>query len=66
MDITSVVIVFTGLLFMIISKVVNKENAKMLPAGYNTMSESEREKFDIDGYLNFFKQFFFKLDATVH
>ena len=29
MDITSVVIVFTGLLFMIISKVVNKENAKI-------------------------------------
>ena len=63
MDITSVVIVFTGLLFMIISKVVNKENAKMLLAGYNTMSKSEREKFDIDGYLNFFKPFFFKLGA---
>jgi hypothetical protein len=30
MDIISVVIIFTGLLFIIISKVVNKENAKML------------------------------------
>ena len=63
MDIISVVIIFTGLLFIIISKVVNKENAKMLLAGYNTMSKSEREKFDIDGYLNFFKPFFFKLGA---
>ena len=33
----------------------------MLLAGYNTMSESEREKFDIDGYLKFFKPFCFKL-----
>ena len=63
MDIISVVVVFTGLLFIIISKVINRENAKMLLAGYNTMSESEREKFDIDGYLNFFKPFFFKLGA---
>ena len=63
MDIISVVIVFTGLLFIIISKVINRENAKMLLAGYNTMSKSEREKFDIDGYLNFFKPFFFKLGA---
>ena len=63
MDIISVVIIFTGLLFIIISKVVNKENAKMLLAGHNTMSKSEREKFDIDGYLNFFKPFFFKLGA---
>jgi hypothetical protein len=63
MDIISVVIIFLGLLFIIISKVVNKENAKMLLAGYNTMSKSEREKFDIDGYLNFFKPFFFKLGA---
>ena len=63
MDIISVVVVFTGLLFIIISKVINRENAKMLLAGYNTMSKSEREKFDIDGYLNFFKPFFFKLGA---
>ncbi|MDC1010383.1 DUF3784 domain-containing protein [Flavobacteriaceae bacterium] len=63
MDIISVVIVFTGLLFIIISKVINRENAKMLLSGYNTMSKSEREKFDIDGYLNFFKPFFFKLGA---
>ena len=61
MDIISVVIVFTGLLFIIISKAINRENSKMLLAGYNTMSESEREKFDIDGYLKFFKPFFFKL-----
>ena len=61
MDITSVVVVFTGLLFIIISKVTNRENSKMLLAGYNTMSESERKNFDIDGYLKFFKPFFFKL-----
>ena len=38
MDIISAVIVFTGLLFIIISKLINRENAKMLLAGYNTMS----------------------------
>tara|TARA_Y100000389_G_scaffold136127_1_gene133665 strand:- start:482 stop:793 length:312 start_codon:yes stop_codon:yes gene_type:complete len=56
----SVVVVFTGLLLIIISKVINKENAKILLSGYNTMSESKREKFDIDGYLKFFKPFFYK------
>ena len=61
MDIISVVIVFTGLLFIIISKAINRENSKMLLAGYNTMSESEREKFDIDGYLKFFKSFYYKM-----
>jgi len=40
---------------------INKENAKYLLAGYNTMSSEEKEKFDIESYLKFFKPFFKKL-----
>ena len=57
MDEMSIVVIFTGLLFIFISKVINKDNAGLLLAGYNTMSKSQREKFDIDGYLKFFKSF---------
>ena len=40
---------------------INKENARYLLAGYNTMSEEDRSKFDIDSYLHFFKTFFIRL-----
>ena len=36
------------------------ENAKYLLSGYNTMSDEERKKFDIENYLVFFKAFFKK------
>lgn len=61
MDEMSIVVIFTGLLFIFISKVINKDNAGLLLAGYNTMSKSQREKFDIDGYLKFFKSFYYKM-----
>lgn len=51
----------TGLLYVLISRFMNKDNAKYLLSGYNTMSKSEQDKFDIDGYLAFFKPFFYNL-----
>ena len=49
----------TGLLYVLISRFINKDNAKYLLSGYNTMSKSEQDKFDIVGYLAFFKPFFY-------
>ena len=37
--------------------IVTESNAYILLAGYNTMSKKEKEKFDLKGYLNFFKKF---------
>ena len=54
------VVIGVGVLNYLIGNYTNKENAKILLAGYNTMSKAEREKFDIDEYLKFFKPFFRK------
>ena len=55
------VVIGIGVIHYLIGNYINKENAKILLAGYNTMSKVEREKFDIDEYLEFFKPFFKKL-----
>ncbi len=55
------VVIGVGFLNYLIGSFTNNENAKILLAGYNTMSIAEREKFDIDEYLKFFKPFFKKL-----
>ena len=55
------VVIGIGVINYLIGNYINKENAKILLAGYNTMSKVEREKFDIDKYLEFFKPFFKKL-----
>ena len=54
-------IAFMSLLYLLIGFGINKDNAKYLLAGYNTMNQEEQDKFDIDGYLNFLKPFFKKL-----
>ena len=50
------VVIGIGVIHYLIGNYINKENAKILLAGYNTMSKVEREKFDIDEYLEFFKK----------
>ena len=55
------VVIGIGVIHYLIGNYINKENAKILLAGYNTMSKVEREKFDIDEYLEFFKPFFKKI-----
>lgn len=50
-----------SLTYLLIGFGINSKNARYLLAGYNIMSASEREKFDIEHYLKFFKPFFKKL-----
>ena len=45
-------------LYYAIGHFINKENAKILLAGYNFMTDEERKKFDIENYLVSFKTFF--------
>ena len=47
----------TGLLFIGMAFLVTTNNAKYLLSGYNTMSEAEREKVDINAYIPYFKKF---------
>ena len=51
-------IIFVSALYYAIGHFINKENSKYLLSGYNTMSDDERKKFDIEGYLKKFKPFF--------
>ena len=52
---------FVNIIFIAIAKYINTENAKFFLAGYNTMSDKERDNFDLVNYLKFFKSFFIKL-----
>ena len=54
-------VVGTGLLYVLVAKFINENNAKTWLSGYNTMSKAAQEKFDLKGYLIFFKSFFYNL-----
>ena len=54
-------VVGTGLLYVLVAKFINENNAKTWLSGYNTMSKEAQEKFDLKGYLIFFKSFFYNL-----
>ena len=56
-----IALIFVNIIFLAIAKYINTENAKFFLAGYNTMSEKERNNFDLVSYLKFFKSFFIKL-----
>ena len=51
-------VIFVSILYYAIGYFINEENSKYLLSGYNTMSDEERKKFDIENYLVFFKSFF--------
>jgi len=51
------VILGMSLMFIGIGYLVNEKNAKYLLAGYNTMSEEERKKVNLEKYIPFFKKF---------
>ena len=51
-------VIFVSALYYAIGYFINEENSKYLLSGYNTMSDEERKKFDIENYLIFFKTFF--------
>tara|TARA_B100000575_G_scaffold11788_1_gene8618 strand:- start:161 stop:481 length:321 start_codon:yes stop_codon:yes gene_type:complete len=54
-------VVICNLTFIAVAYVINENNADILLAGYNTMSKKEKESFDLNGYLIFFKKFFLNL-----
>lgn len=54
-------VIGTGLVYVFALRFVNENNAKTWLSGYNTMSKPEQEKFDLKGYLGFFKSFFHNL-----
>ena len=54
-------IIFMSLIYLLICFGINKDNAKFLLAGYNTMTPEQRLKFNIEKYLEFFNPFFKKL-----
>jgi hypothetical protein len=56
-----VALTFVNIIFIAIAKYINTKNAKFFLAGYNTMSDKERDNFDLVNYLKFFKSFFIKL-----
>ena len=58
MDYIFLAILFTDAVFIGVAYGVNEKNAKLLLAGYNTMSEQERKNFDLKSYLIYFKKFF--------
>lgn len=52
------VVLFVDVIFIGVAYLVNKDNAKYLMAGYNTMSKEERKKIDLVNLLIFWKKFF--------
>ena len=54
---TSIALLITSAIVAGCGYIVTESNADILLAGYNTMSKKEKEKFDLKGYLNFFKKF---------
>ncbi len=54
-------IIFMSLIYLLIGFGINKVNAKYLLAGYNTMTTEQKQKFNIEKYLEFFNPFFKKL-----
>ncbi|GLU50804.1 hypothetical protein Dfri01_02650 [Dyadobacter frigoris] len=57
--------IILSLVFASVGFLVTKNNARYILSGYNTMSEQQRSLVDIDGYLQFFKQFHLFLGISV-
>ena len=54
-------LIVCNLIFLILAYGINKNNAELLLAGYNTMSKEMKDAFNIDKYLIFLKKFFIYL-----
>jgi len=52
-------------IFILIAFLVTEKNAKYVLSGYNSMSEEERQNFDIQTYMPFFKKFHIFLGITL-
>jgi hypothetical protein len=62
MLITTIII---SVVFIAIAIIINEKNAKYLLAGYNTMSEEERGRFDINGFLKSLKSILVFVGVTL-
>ncbi len=51
------ILIAISILFIGTGFIVTEKNAKNLLSGYNELSEEEQQKFDLKGYLSFFKKF---------
>ncbi|WP_041252056.1 DUF3784 domain-containing protein [Flavobacterium indicum] len=58
-------ITFLSLIFLGLAFLVTENNAKYLLSGYNTMSEEERQKFDIKSYIAYIKNFHIFLGISI-
>ena len=50
-----------SLTYLLIGFSINKDNAEYLLAGYNIMTPEQKQKFNIEKYLEFLNPFFKKL-----
>ena len=50
-------VIFISVSLALCSFIVNENNADILLAGYNTMSNDEKKRFDLINYLKFFRKF---------
>ena len=55
------VIVFSGIIVMGLGIYIHKAKAYQLIAGYNTLSDKEKEKFDIKSYALIFRNTFISM-----
>jgi len=58
-------IIVLSVIFFGIGFILNKNNAKYLLSGYNTMSEDEKSNFNLDLYLVFFRKFHLILSISL-
>jgi len=57
-------VLITDIIFIAVALGINKNNAKYLLSGYNTMSKKAKDDFDIDNYLILCKRFLLILAAS--
>lgn len=60
-----IAITILSLIFIGVAFLVTEKNAKHTLSGYNTMSETERQSFDIKSYIAYFKKFHILLGISM-
>lgn len=58
-------ITILSIIFFSLGFIVTENNAKYLLAGYNTMTEKERQNFDIKSYIPYFRNFHIFLGSSL-
>lgn len=58
------VLLFLSAFFLFTGFIITQNNAKYLLNGYNTMRPEEQARFDLEGFLGYFKRFHIWLAAS--